>query len=83
MLQQHRPAIEVGPRGESLIGTATVLIGGERDELRPSRTGGLLVAHDRCGHKGEARAQVVRQALVGRLMDRARAGDVGGVSLPC
>ena len=63
VLQQHRPAIEVGPRGESLIGTATVLIGGERDELRPSRTGGLLVAYDLVRYKGEARAQVVRQAL--------------------
>ena len=63
VLQQHRPAIEVGPRGESLIGTATVLIGGERDELRPSRTGGLLVAYDLVRYKAEARAQVVRQAL--------------------
>ena len=51
VLQQHRPAIEVGPRGESLIGTATVLIGGERDELRPSRTGGLLVAYDPVRYK--------------------------------
>lgn len=62
-LQQHRPAIEVGPGGDSLVGTATVLIGGERDELRPSRTGGLLVAYDLVRYKAEARAQVVRQAL--------------------
>ena len=45
-MQQHRPAIEVGPRGDSLIGTASVLIGGERDELRPTRTGALLVAYE-------------------------------------
>ncbi len=62
-MQQHRPAIEVGPRGESLIGTASVLIGGERDELRPTRTGALLVAYDLVRYKAEARSQVVRQAL--------------------
>ncbi len=62
-LQQHRPAIEVGPNGDSLVGTATVLIGREHDELRPSRTGGLLVAYDLARYKAEARAQVVRQAL--------------------
>ena len=46
-----------------LVGYAGVLMGGERDELRPSRTGTLFVAYDLDRYKAEARAQVVQQSL--------------------
>lgn len=62
-LHAGRPAIEVGPGGNSLLGTAAILVGGERDELRPTRRGALLVAYDLVRYKAEAREQVVRQAL--------------------
>lgn len=62
-LLARRPGIAVGPGGNSLLGTAAVLVGGEKDELRPSRSGALLVAYDLARYKAEARAQVVRQAL--------------------
>ena len=62
-LQARRAGIEAGPDGNSLLGTAAILVGGERDELRPSRRGALLVAYDLVRYKAEAREQVVRQAL--------------------
>jgi len=62
-LQARRVGIDVGPRGESLLGHAAVLIGHERDELRPSRRGSLLVAYDLARYKAEAREQVVQQSL--------------------
>ncbi|HEU4457786.1 MAG TPA: PAS domain S-box protein [Methylibium sp.] len=62
-LQQRRAGIEIGPGGSSLLGHAAVLIGRERDELRPSRSGGLLLAYDLARYKAEAREQVLQQAL--------------------
>ena len=38
-------------------------MGGERDELRPSRTGSLFLAYDLKRYKAEARAQVLQQSL--------------------
>ena len=46
-----------------LLGHANILIGSEREELRPSRTGGVFLAYDLSRYKVEARAQVVRQSL--------------------
>ena len=69
--------------GNELLGYAGILLGRERDELRPSRTGSLFLAYDLKRYKAEARAQVhAAVALLGGLGDRARAGDVAGVPLP-
>ena len=38
-------------------------MGGEREELRPSRTGTLFLAYDLKRYKAEARAQVLQQSL--------------------
>ena len=38
-------------------------MGGERDELRPTRTGSLFLAYDLKRYKAEARAQVLQQSL--------------------
>ncbi|MET0209036.1 MAG: PAS domain S-box protein, partial [Burkholderiaceae bacterium] len=62
-LQQRRTGIDIGPDGASLLGHAAILIGGEHDQLRPTRRGSLLVAYDLARYKAEARAQVVRQSL--------------------
>ena len=51
------------PNGDALLGYAGILIGGERDELRPSRTGSLFLAYDLKRYKAEARAQVLQQSL--------------------
>ena len=51
------------PRGDELLGYAGILMGGARDELRPSRTGSLFLAYDLKRYKAEARAQVIQQSL--------------------
>jgi len=62
-LRQRRTGIDIGADGNALLGHAAVLLGSEGGELRPSRSGGLLVAYDLVRYKAEAREQVVRQAL--------------------
>ena len=62
-LRERRSGIDIGTGGNSLLGHAAVLIGGEHDELRPSRSGSLLVAYDLKRYKAEARAQVQQQSL--------------------
>lgn len=62
-LQQRRSGIELGPDGRWLLGHAAILVGGARDELRPSRRGSVLLAYDLVADRAEAREQVVRQAL--------------------
>ncbi|MDM0057602.1 PAS domain S-box protein [Variovorax fucosicus] len=62
-LREGRSGIDIGPGGNSLIGHAAVLVGSEGDTLRPSRSGGLLVAYDLAGYKAEAREQVIHQSL--------------------
>ena len=57
------PASSTDPKREVLLGYAGVLMGGERDELRPSRTGSLFLAYDLKRYKAEARALVNRQSL--------------------
>ena len=46
-----------------MLGYAGILMGGEREELRPSRTGSLFLAYDLKRYKAEARAQVLQQSL--------------------
>jgi len=62
-LRQRRTGIDIGPDGASLAGHAAVLIGRERDELRPTRRGSLLLVYDLARYKAEARAQVMQQSL--------------------
>ena len=57
------PGMTIDAAGDELLGYAGVLMGGERDELRPSRTGSLFLAYDLKRYKAEARAQVVQQSL--------------------
>ena len=46
-----------------MLGHAGILIGGESEELRPSRTGSVFLIYDLERYKAEARAQVVQQSL--------------------
>lgn len=62
-LRQRRSGIAIGPDGDSLLGHAAVLVGRDRNELRPTRSGGLLVVYDLRRYKAEAREQVMQQAL--------------------
>ena len=49
--------------GDELLGYAGILMGTQREELRPSRTGTLFLAYDLKRYKSEARAQVLQQSL--------------------
>ena len=51
------------PTATSCSATPASCMGGERDELRPSRTGSLFLAYDLKRYKAEARAQVCEQSL--------------------
>ena len=53
----------IDANGNELLGYAGILMGSERDELRPSRTGSLFLAYDLKRYKAEARAQVLQQSL--------------------
>jgi PAS domain S-box-containing protein len=62
-VRERRAGITVDPKGNELLGYAGILMGGERDELRPTRTGSLFLAYDLKRYKTEARAQVLKQSL--------------------
>ncbi|MEO8751640.1 MAG: PAS domain S-box protein, partial [Casimicrobiaceae bacterium] len=62
-IAQRRAGLTVSEHGNELLGYAGILMGGGRDELRPSRTGSLFLAYDLEHYKAEARAQVVRQSI--------------------
>ena len=62
-VRERRAGMTVDPNGNELLGYAGILMGGERDELRPSRTGSLFLAYDLKRYKAEARAQVLQQSL--------------------
>jgi PAS domain S-box-containing protein len=62
-VRERRAGMTVDSKGEELLGYAGVLMGGERDELRPTRTGSLFLAYDLKRYKAEARAQVLKQSL--------------------
>jgi two-component system NtrC family sensor kinase len=52
---------------DALLSYAGILMGREGEQLRPSRTGSLLLAYDLKRAKAEARAQVLRQSLYSAL----------------
>ena len=62
-IRERRAGMTLGPHGNSLLGYAGILLGGEHDQLRPSRTGSLFLAYDLERYKAEARTQVVQQSL--------------------
>ena len=62
-IRERRAGVTTDAKGDVLLGYAGVLLGGERDELRPSRTGSLFLAYDLKRYKAEARALVNRQSL--------------------
>ena len=62
-IRARRAGATTDPSDGALLGYAGVLIGGEHDELRPSRTGSLFLAYDLKRYKAEARAQVLQQSL--------------------
>ena len=62
-IRQRRAGMTIDANGDELLGYAGILMGGERDALRPSRTGSLFLAYDLKRYKAEARAQVLQQSL--------------------
>ena len=62
-VRERRAGMTVDPGGNVLLGYAGILMGGARDELRPTRTGSLFLAYDLKRYKAEARAQVLKQSL--------------------
>ena len=62
-IRERRAGMTVASNGDELLGHAGILMGGEREELRPSRTGSVFLAYDLKRYKAEARAQVLQQSL--------------------
>ena len=63
-MREHRARVTTDASGRELLAYAGILMGSrEREELRPSRRGSLLLAYDLAGPKAEARAQVMQQSL--------------------
>ena len=59
----RRPGMTIDSIGDDLLGNARILMGSEREELRPSKTGSVFLAYDLKRYKAEARATVVQQSL--------------------
>jgi PAS domain S-box-containing protein len=62
-IRERRAGMTVDSNGDALLGHAGILLGGERDALRPSRTGSVFLIYDLKRYKAEARAQVLQQSL--------------------
>jgi len=62
-IRERRAGMTLDPGGNELLGYAGILLGGDRDVLRPTRTGSLYLAYDLKHYKAEARAQVLTQSL--------------------
>ena len=52
----RRSGVTTDPSDAAMLGYASVLVGSDREELRPSRTGNLFLAYDLKRYKAEARA---------------------------
>ena len=53
-IRERRAGMTVDSNGNELLGYAGILMGSEREELRPSRTGSLFLAYDLKRYKAEA-----------------------------
>ena len=62
-VRERRAGMTIDSNGSELLGHAGLLVGSEREELRPSRTGSVFLAYDLKRYKAEARAQVLQQSL--------------------
>jgi PAS domain S-box-containing protein len=62
-VRARRASIASDATENVLIGYAGILMGRERDELRPSRAGTLVLAYDLTRAQSEARARVLEQSL--------------------
>jgi PAS domain S-box-containing protein len=62
-IREHRAGMTIDSNGDELHGHAGILMGGEHEELRPSRTGSVFLVYDLKRYKAEARAQVLQQSL--------------------
>jgi PAS domain S-box-containing protein len=62
-IRERRAEVTTDANGNLLLGYAGVLLGSEREELRPSRIGSLFLAYDLERYKAEARAQVLQQSI--------------------
>ena len=62
-IRERRGGMTINSNEDELLGHAYILMGGGREELRPSRTGSVVLAYDLKRHKAEARAQVLQQSL--------------------
>ena len=62
-IRERRAGMTIDSNGDELLGHAGILMGSEREELRPSRTGSVFLAYDLKRYKAEARAQVLQQSL--------------------
>ena len=62
-IRERRPGMTTDSKGNELVGHAGILMGGEHESLRPSRTGTVFLGYDLKRYKAEARAQVLQQSL--------------------
>ena len=62
-IRERRARLGIDPGDGNLVGYAGILMGREREQLRPSRSGTLFLAYDLHRPKAEARAQVIQQSL--------------------
>src|SRR5689334_12976856 len=62
-IRERRAGMTIDSNGDELLGHAGILMAGERDGLRPSRTGSVFLIYDLKRYKAEARAQVLQQSL--------------------
>ena len=62
-IRERRAGMTTDSNGSELLGHAGILMGGEREALRPSRTGTVFLGYDLKRYKAEARAQVLQQSL--------------------
>jgi PAS domain S-box-containing protein len=62
-IRERRTGMTIASNGDELLGHAGILMGGEREALRPSRIGSVFLIYDLKRYKAEARAQVLQQSL--------------------
>ncbi len=61
--RESRAGMTIASTGDELQGRAEVLVGGDRAQLRPTRTGTVFLSYDLARYKAEARTQVVQQSI--------------------
>lgn len=61
--RERRAGMTIDANANEMLGRAGILMGSERRELRPSRTGNVFLVYDLKRYKAEARALVLQQSL--------------------